>query len=626
MALRKGDNPTEPLIRLDTFRFEGPLAAGREYTRREQVRLPAHISLDYRFVVITDDGNRVYEHSAETNNRTADDDVLNIVIDAATGFACGVGDSASQRGPGRHAGARIRRDEPGTHRHPNTELDRQSLSLARRRTECRRRAHWHAGQSSGLGSRRELRRHHRTVVVPKRFRGAAYVLVATDIYNQVDEWPNDDNNHAATPVFVNLAPLADLVTSDVVAPQQAVGGATIEVRYTVTNRGVGETDADRWQDSIWLTRNKNRPHPGQGDILLKTLEHRAALVAGAGYDQVVTVQIPEQVESGTWYITPWTDPYDAVLEDTLATNINPDDPHEVDNNNYKARAISIISLPLPKPDLVVESVEVAPQAYGGDLYQVTWTVKNVGLGVAEPGSGWADRILLSDVPDATTSHSQVYILDWQVVHDQPLGPGASYTETRTFRLSPSAAGSFVIVITDASVNWALPPQFVVVETNEDNNQLAVASDVRPVPADLLVTQITAQPQNYSGERTSLQFTVTNVGQWPVWSGTKYWQDHIWISADQEFDANRATYLGTVLHKHEQPMQPGDSYAVNFEADLPAGLDGEYFLYVHLDAHSADGYLPVLDPVGTGWWTSEAAWQGWRDNRILRDQTLRPLGL
>ena len=112
-------------------------------------------------------------------------------------------------------------------------------------------------------------------VVPKRFRGAAYVLVATDIYNQVDEWPNDDNNHAATPVFVNLAPLADLVTSDVVAPQQAVGGAAIEVRYTVTNRGVGETDADRWQDSIWLTRDKNRPHPGQGDILLKTLEHRA---------------------------------------------------------------------------------------------------------------------------------------------------------------------------------------------------------------------------------------------------------------------------------------------------------------------------------------------------------------
>ena len=218
-----------------------------------------------------------------------------------------------------------------------------------------------------------------------------------------------------------------------------------------------------------------------------------------------------------------------------------------------------------------------------------------------------------------SSDSHVYILDWQVVHDQPLGPGASYTETRTYPLSPSAAGSFVIVITDASVNWALSPHFVVVETNEDNNQRAAASDVRPVPADLLVTQITAQPQNYSGERTSLQYTVTNVGQRPVWSGTKYWKDHIWISADQEFDEDRATYLGTVLHKHEQPMQPGDRYDVEFEADLPAGLDGEYFLYVHVDAHSADGYLPALDPVGTGWWTSEAAWQGWRDNRILRDR-------
>ena len=33
---------------------------------------------------------------------------------------------------------------------------------------------------------------------------------------------------------------------------------------------------------------------------------------------------------------PWTDPYDVVLEDTLAVNVNPDDPNQIDNNNYKA--------------------------------------------------------------------------------------------------------------------------------------------------------------------------------------------------------------------------------------------------------------------------------------------------
>ena len=41
-----------------------------------------------------------------------------------------------------------------------------------------------------------------------------------------------------------------------------------------------------------------------------------------------SVRIPAQIASGTYYITPWADAYDAVLEDTLAININPDDPTE----------------------------------------------------------------------------------------------------------------------------------------------------------------------------------------------------------------------------------------------------------------------------------------------------------
>ena len=33
--------------------------------------------------------------------------------------------------------------------------------------------------------------------------------------------------------------------------------------------------------------------------------------------------------------------YDVVLEDTLAVNKNPDDPNQIDNNNYKARPVIV---------------------------------------------------------------------------------------------------------------------------------------------------------------------------------------------------------------------------------------------------------------------------------------------
>ena len=55
------------------------------------------------------------------------------------------------------------------------------------------------------------------------------------------------------------------------------------------------------------------------------------------------MRVPEGVEPGNWFLTPWIDPYDAVLEDTLTTNINPDDPNQLDNNNYKARPLAVLA-------------------------------------------------------------------------------------------------------------------------------------------------------------------------------------------------------------------------------------------------------------------------------------------
>ena len=70
-----------------------------------------------------------------------------------------------------------------------------------------------------------------SVAVPLRFRGEVFVLVSTDANGQMDEWPNDGNNVFAAPLYVEPLPFPDLVTSDVVCPQQAVEGAQIEVRY-----------------------------------------------------------------------------------------------------------------------------------------------------------------------------------------------------------------------------------------------------------------------------------------------------------------------------------------------------------------------------------------------------------
>ena len=75
---------------------------------------------------------------------------------------------------------------------------------------------------------------------------------------------------------------------------------------------------------------------------------------GDSYEQVVKVRIPQQIDSGVYYITAWADAYDAVFEDSLASNVNQDDPTTLDSSNFKAHAIDIIGTPPPVlPDLRV---------------------------------------------------------------------------------------------------------------------------------------------------------------------------------------------------------------------------------------------------------------------------------
>ena len=63
-----------------------------------------------------------------------------------------------------------------------------------------------------------------------------------------------------------------------------------------------------------------------------------------------TVTLPKHI-SGQYFITPWADTFDQVLKSTLDVNVNPDDPNELNNDNWKARPITVLLT--PPPDLVV---------------------------------------------------------------------------------------------------------------------------------------------------------------------------------------------------------------------------------------------------------------------------------
>lgn len=584
-----GSNSNQ-LIELGSFAYGNLLAPGKVYTRSEQLTLPSTIQGQYQIVVKTNATNSLYE-VASSNNTTVDSDLMLVSllprpdlqvkeIAAPTKISAG-GTIALDY-------AVINQGTVATNT-PNWQ-DKVYLSLDNT-ISADDILLGDLTNSAALGAGESYRNKTQAFVVPKRLRGSMFLIVETDANKQVNEFPSEANNTLAVALNVESLPPADLVTSNVVAPTQAFEGSQIEVRYSVANLGIGETDRDSWTDTIWLTRDKNRPSPitkdtppKPDDILLATFTHNGSLAVGERYDRAVNVTLPELI-TGEWYITAWSDAYNLVLEDSFDINANPDDPNELDSNNYKSRPITVLLT--PPPDLVVTSIVPTAQAKGGEEFDVSWTVTNSGAS-ATKDSEWFDTIYLSDSPTLNTPGATYWDLD-TVKHNGTLAANSSYTGTLNTVLSPSAAGKYVIVKTNSrSSAW---------EGNyTDDNSRSVAVDVTATPADLIVTNVKTIAQNFSGERTTVEWTVQNVGE-TMWAGTRYWYDEVWISPDATFIPSRATKVGFFTHSSQQPLGKGDSYTQRQEIVLPAGFDGNYYVYVSTDYSYVDTH-PYTNYRGT----------------------------
>ncbi|HND53774.1 MAG TPA: CARDB domain-containing protein, partial [Pirellulaceae bacterium] len=283
--------------------------------------------------------------------------------------------------------------------------------------------------------------------------------------------------------------------------------------------------------------------------------------------------------SGDLFITAWANPYGTVIEDTLDTNLNPDDPFELDNNNYKARPMTVLLT--PPPDLVVTSIISPAQTVAGNSYTIEWTVRNQGTSPTEDAI-WYDDLFLTDSPTLATAGVRRWELG-RVQHTGVLAPGASYTERRTVTLAPNVSGRYLIVGTNLDVlggTWEGPYR--------DNNTLTANSVVTTAPADLQVTSVVAPPISYSGENTLITWTVTNFGA-PVWAGTQYWTDRVYFSADPTFIPARATLVGTYQRAATQTLPTGGSYTESHGVTLPRGIGGDFYIYVFTD------YDPFFPP-------------------------------
>ncbi len=584
VSIREAGNAAAPLITLGNFTYTLPLEAGKSYSRVEQVTLPSGLQGAFEIVVETNVTGSLYEAGLSDNNRLVNDAVITVALPPRPDLqilTANAPPTVSALGAASLDFTVINQSTVGTTT-PNW-TDRVYLSLDNQISSDDALLTSPSNQSA-LEPQGQYLTQTESFIIPRRFAGEVFFLIQIDAGGGVTE-VNENNNVLAVPVEVIPLPPSDLVASDVVAPAQAFDGNTIEVRYTVTNRGSGPTDREAWNDTIWLARDARRPSPlrtrpdgttfGKGDIKLATLTHSGPLDVGESYEVTTTVRLPER-QTGELFITVWSDAFDVVTEVTNADYINPDDPNELENNNYKARPITVVLT--PPPDLEVTSVSPQVSGVGGEPYTVSWTVANEGNSAATESS-WNDRVYLSNSPILGEGSRQWILGD--VKHQGGLGVGETYSASATFDLTPPAAGLFVIVETNFGRSAFEGPL-------TDNNTASAATSVtRSAPADLQVTSISAPPENFSGELATIEWTVQNNGE-TTWAGTRYWTDIVYLTPDPVFNSSRVLTSVNRTVSLEQPLAGGESYTDSADLTLPPGIEGTFYVHVLVNSGGSDG--------------------------------------
>jgi hypothetical protein len=573
---------------LGTFDYQGPLQAGRSYTRTEQVQLPAHVQGVFQVVVQTNAGfPPIFENGATANNTFADPDALTLALPPSPDLQVFSLDAPATASAGGTVALDFTVINQGTAEARGQWTDNVYLSL-KNPLDGSAILLGQFGNGSALPPGQVYQTHTPTLAVPGRLGGQAYLIVAANANGAVDEFPHGDNNTLVRPITVNPEPPADLVTGNVTAPDQAFDGSTITVSYHVSNRGDAPTNVSSWTDTIWLTRDRKRPSTTKGDVLLATIPHNgklgndpSVLAPPTGYDVTMNVTLPKHL-AGQFFLTPWSDSFDVVLKSTRDVNVNPDDPTQLNNDNYKARPLTVLLT--PPPDLQVATVTAAgpdPAQPGhvltGQNFTVTYTAANRGAGdTPDRQSAWDDYVYLSRdqfLSDADTFFTTVH-------HTGGLAANGSCTSTVTLKAPRGLTGPwYVFVITDPPT--ASSARGAVFEgTGESNNATPTATPLRidqPPPADLQVTTITAPGSALSGSAVEITWTVTNTGDNPA-SGS--WTDTAYLSSDSSWDIGdlpigTVTFSGTVAGH-------GGTYTATLDANLPPATPGQYRILVRAD--------------------------------------------
>ncbi|MFH1279223.1 MAG: CARDB domain-containing protein [Candidatus Eisenbacteria bacterium] len=419
--------------------------------------------------------------------------------------------------------------------------------------------------------------------LPEGIAGTYYVIVVTDVDEEMAESTSENNVAVSDPLEVTLALYPNLqVVSVSRSPEIAFTGDPVNVGWTVENTGPGMTGAEEWYDAVFHSEdslfNFVLTYGGDIRVLDKNLgrfKHRGALGPGESYDTSATVVIPIDGLAFTLVGRAETG-YFFVFTDHGGTAVIPhyDERGDVyeyveEFDNWTRADLEVVLR--PPPDLVVENITLPSSGSSGDTLQFSWTVKNTGIGPTYE-DWWHDRYSMS--LDTAYDHDTEYLHGGHT-HYGVLEVDSSYTVTKKVYLPPQTEGEYYLF---AETDWYENVYEHAADTNNVSRSAGTVSvDLSPWP-DLRVYNAPVGGSYQAGARIAVSWTVGNDGFGSI--GNRTWKDGVYISESAVFGDPSQVRLATA--GKSGPLDTMATYDRTAQITVPPGIAGPHYFHVETD--------------------------------------------
>ncbi|MDJ0598833.1 MAG: CARDB domain-containing protein [Crocosphaera sp.] len=351
---------------------------------------------------------------------------------------------------------------------------------------------------------------------------------------------------------VDLAFDLTSTSSNYVTPTQTNVGDTIEVSWTVTNKG-SVTAIGEWYDEIYLSKDPFFNEDEDKYIYSEWIEDRT-LNQGGKYTIDREITLRNDIEGGNWYL--------------LIVNNN----NRWDYLSESDKSNNTLALPLEikAPDLFVSKIIDAPKVASlNQEIELSWIINN--FGDAPTSTYWYYGFYLSD--DQILDDNDSYVSNtfkyprWRPPQI-PLADQDSRSETKKIWIPKTAkiGNQYLLIVTDQDNKQG--------ESNEDNNVYSVPIELKA--PDLFVSKIIDAPKVASlSEEIKLSWNVKNIGEGIA---STSWYDSIYLSDDQNLDEND-TYITDDYDWLSSPLAKDDHLPKTRFFDIPetAKLGDQYLL-------------------------------------------------